>query len=89
MSVSVHEAFSSLPDEIAQSFISTDPSLSAKTDIQPILWENLKTTLFAIVMSLQGVITNIMHSTSIHGISPPKHKVNFIFRIFECFRDDT
>ena len=58
----MHQAFISLPDEIAQSLVSSDPSLTAKTDILPILWENLKPLLFATVMSLQGVITTLMFS---------------------------
>src|SRR5579862_5507551 len=36
--------------------------MSAKDDILPILWETLQRLLFAVVMSLQGIITNIMHS---------------------------
>jgi hypothetical protein len=36
--------------------------MSAKDDILPLLWETLQRLLFAVVMSLQGIITNIIHS---------------------------
>ena len=58
----VHASFSSLQEQTAQSLVSTDASLSAKTDILPIIWEHLKTLLFGTIMSLQGVIANAMHS---------------------------
>ena len=67
LSDSVHHAFISLPNEIAQSFVNTDSSLTAQTDIVPILWESLKRLLFATVMSLQGVVTNIMHSSHLRN----------------------
>src|ERR1700738_2291982 len=60
--MSLHESFSLIPDDSARALIATDQSLTAKTDIYPVLWENLKRLLFATVTSLQGVITNIMHS---------------------------
>jgi hypothetical protein len=60
--MSLHESFSLIPDGSARALIATDQSLTAKTDIYPVLWENLKRLLFATVTSLQGVITNIMHS---------------------------
>ena len=52
----------------------TDPSLSAKTDVSPLLWESLKRYLFATVMSLQGIITNLMHSCAHSG--SPQHLMN-------------
>jgi hypothetical protein len=62
---SVNEAFSSLPIPVAESLVKTEPSLSAKTDVIPILWEHLQRLLFATVMSLQGVIANLMHARNL------------------------
>jgi len=64
---SVHASFSSLQEQTAQSLVSTDASLSAKTDILPILWAHLKTLLFGTIMSLQGVIANVMHSRHVRN----------------------
>jgi hypothetical protein len=59
---SIKQAFSSLPNPIAESLLQTEPSLTVKTDVNSIIRENLQRVLFATVMSLQGVITNLMHS---------------------------
>lgn len=69
MTLLIHDAFSSLSDSVAQTFVSTNISLSANTDINAILWENLKRLLFATVMSLQGVITNLIHSGNLRKSS--------------------
>jgi len=69
MTLLIHNAFSSLSDSLAQTFVTTDISLSANTDVNAILWENLKRLLFATVMSLQGVITNLIHNTNLRKSS--------------------
>ena len=64
----VHEAFSGLSEPTVKSLMTTDPSLSVKTDVTSMIWESLKRYLFATTMSLQGVIVNLMQSAARAGI---------------------
>jgi hypothetical protein len=67
---SLHDLYSQLPESTARSLVNPDPSLKAETDILPNLWAKLKTFLLSTVMSLEGVITHLMHSTQFQNGIP-------------------
>ena len=67
LSSEVHYAFSSLSEDIATKFKTARASIDVEGDETLMLWESLKRLLFTTVMSLQGLITNIMHSARLRN----------------------
>jgi hypothetical protein len=62
MSVRVHDSFASLPVNAAHQFTLARNSHDVKGDATSMLWEALQSLLFVTVKSLEGFITNIIHS---------------------------
>jgi hypothetical protein len=88
--LSMHDTFAGLSDQTTQVLLTTAPSLNAQTDVISILWENLKRYLFAAVMSLRGVITNLIHSSAVgNGTHSESHSdpeyAGITFEILEIF----
>jgi len=78
LSSAVHYAFSSLSEDIATKFNTAGASLDVEGDETLMLWESLKRLLFATVMSLQGLIANIMHSARLRNGNLPSRKCTLI-----------
>ena len=67
MSLLVQRAFASLPENTTHRFTLASSSHDVKDDATSMLWEALKRLLFVSVMSLQGFITNIIHSSRLRN----------------------
>jgi hypothetical protein len=62
MSVLVHDSFASLPVDVAHQFTLASNSHDVKGTATSMLWEALQRLLFVTVKSLEGFITNVIHS---------------------------